>query len=116
MLYEGLKDLSDIFILPEQEDTADPCWFSFPLTVREGIQRKNVVAFLEKANIETRMLFASNIESQPAYKGIEYRKAGELKNSSLIMKNTFFIGLYPGVTEEMIRYILDAFHKMKRIL
>jgi CDP-6-deoxy-D-xylo-4-hexulose-3-dehydrase len=108
LLYEGLKDLSDIFILPRQENKADPSWFSFPLTVREGIQRKNIVAFLEKANIETRMLFASNIERQPAYKGIEYRKVSELKNSSLIMKNTFFIGLYPGITEEMIEYILST--------
>ncbi|MDI6752341.1 MAG: lipopolysaccharide biosynthesis protein RfbH [bacterium] len=116
LLYEGLKDLSDIFILPRQEDKADPCWFSFPITVREGIKRKDVVALLEKANIETRMLFAGNIESQPAYKGIEYRKVGQLKNSDLILRNTFFIGLYPAVTEEMIGYILDTFHKMRKNL
>jgi len=109
LLYDGLKDFEDIFILPRQEDKAEPCWFSFPITVRQGIKRKNVVAFLEKANIETRMLFAGNVENQPAYKGIEYRKAGELKNSCLIMKNTFFIGLYPGITEEMIGYILEKF-------
>ena len=113
LLYEGLKDLSDMFILPRQEKKAEPCWFSFPLTVQEGIKRKDVVAFLEKANIETRMLFAGNVESQPAYKGVEYRKKGELKNSSLILRNTFFIGLYPGITEEMIGYIIDTLRKLK---
>ncbi|MBU1262264.1 lipopolysaccharide biosynthesis protein RfbH [bacterium] len=116
LLYDGLKDYEDIFILPRQEDKAEPCWFSFPLTVREGIQRKDVVAFLEKANIETRMLFAGNIESQPAYKDLQYRKVGDLKNSSLIMRNTFFIGLYPGITEEIVGYILDTFHKIRKIL
>lgn len=112
LLYEGLKPYEDIFILPESLPDASPSWFAFPITTR-GIERKKVILYLEKNKIETRLLFAGNILKQPAYKDIRYRISGSLKNSDIIMDNTFFIGNYPGITTEMIDYILDVIKRMR---
>lgn len=106
-LYDILKKYEDKLILPKSYLKSDPAWFSFPITIREdaGFTRKEFVDFLEKNLIETRMLFAGNILNQPAYKNIDCRIVGELKNTNQVLTSTFFIGVYPGITIEMIDYI-----------
>jgi CDP-6-deoxy-D-xylo-4-hexulose-3-dehydrase len=110
-LYEGLKDIPDL-ILPRWDARADVSWFAFPVTVREGapFARKDIVAWLESKRIETRMVFAGNLLRQPAYRKIARRVAGDLKNTDLIMTNTFFVGVYPGLTEAMLDFVIDQFH------
>ncbi len=109
-LYSCLKKYEDKLILPKAYDKADPAWFSFPITVREnsGFTRGEFVKFLEGKGIETRMLFAGNVLNQPAYKDIEYKSVGELKASKQVLTSTFFIGVYPGITSEMMDYMLDT--------
>jgi CDP-6-deoxy-D-xylo-4-hexulose-3-dehydrase len=104
--------------LPRPEEASEPSWFAFALTIREDVKvdRSDIVAFLEDAKIETRPLFSGNILRQPAYKGICYRRVGDLKNSDIIMRNTFFIGLYPKITEEMVDYIISKFYQMRGLL
>jgi CDP-6-deoxy-D-xylo-4-hexulose-3-dehydrase len=110
-LYEGLKQFENDLILPRATENSDPSWFGFPITIREdsNIKRYDLVRYLEKNKIMTRMLFGGNLTRQPAYEDVEYRVVGELKNTDLIMNNTFFIGVYPGITDEMIDYIVKIF-------
>jgi CDP-6-deoxy-D-xylo-4-hexulose-3-dehydrase len=107
-LYEGLKDLPD-FVLPRWDARADVSWFAFPLTVRPDapFTRRDVVAHLEAKKIETRMIFAGNLLRQPAYTKIRRRVVGDLKNSDLVMTNTFFVGVYPGLTDAMIDFMIE---------
>ncbi|NSB14802.1 lipopolysaccharide biosynthesis protein RfbH [Clostridium beijerinckii] len=109
-LYNCLKKYEDKVILPKSYKKADPAWFSFPITVRDnvGFTRRDFVRFLESRGIETRMLFAGNILNQPAYKNINHKIIGELSNSSQILSSTFFIGVYPGITTEMMNYMISA--------
>lgn len=109
-LYSCLKKYEDKIILPKSYDKADPAWFSFPITVREdaGFTRREFVKFLEGKGIETRMLFAGNILNQPAYKDINYISVGELKNTKQVLTSTFFIGVYPGITNDMMEYMIDS--------
>ena len=110
-LYDGLKQFENDLILPKATENSDPSWFGFPITIREdsNIKRYDLVRYLEKNKIMTRMLFGGNLTRQPAYEDVEYRIVGELKNTDLIMNNTFFIGVYPGITDEMIDYIIKIF-------
>jgi CDP-6-deoxy-D-xylo-4-hexulose-3-dehydrase len=110
-LFEGLKRYEEVFILPRWNEKAEPSWFAFPLTIRPGskFSRRGLLVFLEEANIETRLLFAGNILRQPAFKDINCRPIGNLANSDLVMTNTFFIGVYPGISDEVIEYILIKF-------
>ena len=111
LLYERLKKHEEYFILPKALPKSDPSWFCFPLTVREGtvFTRKELVMFLERNGIETRMLFAGNILNHPAYSDITYHISGTLENTNQIMNGTFFVGIYPGLTKEMLSYIADCF-------
>ncbi|MBN8547142.1 MAG: lipopolysaccharide biosynthesis protein RfbH [Ignavibacteria bacterium] len=102
------------FILPEATKNSDPAWFSFIVTLKQSspIRRDDLVKYLNQNLIETRSLFAGNMVRQPAFIGKNFRIADHLKNSDLIMNNTFFIGTYPGNTEERLDYIetiLDRF-------
>ena len=108
-LYEGLKKYEKYFILPEVESKADPSWFGFPLTVRKdaGFTRDEIVKYLENNKIATRMLFAGNIIRHPSFENVKYRIYDTLKNTDLIMNNTFWMGVYPGFTEKIINYILE---------
>ncbi len=110
-LYEGLKPYEEFLILPVWSERADPAWFAFPLTVRPGapFTRRELTAFLEERNIETRLLFAGNIVRQPGYRHIEHRVIGELTNSNIVLKSSFFIGVYPGLDEARISYMVEAF-------
>jgi CDP-6-deoxy-D-xylo-4-hexulose-3-dehydrase len=108
-LKENLKELEDVLILPAATMNSEPSWFGFILTIREDgtSHRKTMVKFMEKANIQTRMLFAGNITKQPALKGIKHRLASDLRNTEKIMHDTFLVGVYPGLTDEMIDYMSD---------
>jgi CDP-6-deoxy-D-xylo-4-hexulose-3-dehydrase len=114
-LYEGLRDLQDL-ILPTWDPRADVSWFAFPITVRKGapFTRREIVAYLEARKIETRMIFAGNILRQPAYKNIQKRVVGDLANTDLVMTNTFFVGVYPGLTGEMIDFMTGEFRRFLR--
>ncbi len=111
LLYEGLKKFERYFILPEVEKEADPSWFGFLLTVRKdaGFTKNDIVKYLEENKIATRMLFAGNIIRHPGYKNANYKVYGDLANTDRITQDTFWIGVYPGLTENMIDYILRTF-------
>ncbi|TYA12580.1 lipopolysaccharide biosynthesis protein RfbH [Paenibacillus faecis] len=108
-LYQGLKDLEDYFILPRATANADPSWFGFILTVRDGAKftKNEIVNFLEENRIQTRMLFAGNLIRQPAYQGVNYRVYGDLTNTDKILHDTFLVGVYPGLTNAMIDYVIE---------
>ncbi|MEQ8187130.1 MAG: lipopolysaccharide biosynthesis protein RfbH [Candidatus Eremiobacterota bacterium] len=113
LLREGLNDLSDKFILPEATEKSDPSWFGFLLTVRENaaFTRDEIVTYLEKNNIQTRMLFSGNLTKHPCFdemKKDEYRVPGELTITDKIMNDTFWLGVYPGMNEEMIEFIIST--------
>jgi len=114
LLYEGLQDLEEFFILPETLPGAEPSWFGFPLAVRPEAPfiRNQVVRYLESCKIATRLLFGGNIIRQPAYRDIQYRSVGDLAKSDFAMRNVFWIGVYPGLTSEMLEYVLEVFHRM----
>lgn len=116
-LYHGLQKYEDVLILPKATENADPCWFGFPLTVRDGapFTRQQLVQHLEERRICTRLLFAGNILKQPAFQGAHYRVAGELKNTDLIMERTFWIGVYPGLGQKEINYVLDTLEWFMRM-
>jgi len=113
-LFEGLQDYSEHLILPSWHEKSDPSWFAFPLTVRDSapFKRHHLTRFLEENNIETRPLFAGNLVKQPGYRDITYRAVGDMPISDLIMRGTFFIGVYPGLAQPQLDYmieIMDAF-------
>ncbi len=110
-LYEGLKPLEEYFILPRIDPRANPSPFGFPITVQEGLDRTAITRQLEAANIETRLVFGGNILRQPGFMDIERRVHGDLDQSDIIMNRTFFIGVYPGLSDEMIDYVLEQLAK-----
>ena len=113
-LYAGLKDLDEFFILPEATPESQPSWFGFPIAVRPSapFNRNQAIAFLESRKIATRLLFGGNLLRQPAYQGIRHRVVGSLENTDFIMNQVFWIGVYPGITAEMLDYMVDVFHQM----
>jgi len=112
-LYEAFKKLDKHFILPSWSEKADPSWFGFLLTIKPGagFKREELMRYLNEKKIGTRLLFGGNITKQPYFKNysIEYRVSGDLINTDIIMNNTFWIGVYPGLTEEMLDYIIKSF-------
>ena len=115
-LYNRLKPYEDYFILPKALPEADPSWFAFPLTVREnsGITRKDVVNSLENGKIMTRTLFSGNLIKHPAYLNVKKRVASSLEVTDGVMNRTFFVGVYPGISVEMIEYVGDIFDEIVR--
>jgi CDP-6-deoxy-D-xylo-4-hexulose-3-dehydrase len=110
-LYKGLKPHEELLLLPTWDQRAEPSWFAFPITVRPGapFTRRDLITFLEERNVETRLLFAGNILRQPGYRDIPHRIVGELANSDLVIRSTFFVGVYPGLDDARIDYMLDGF-------
>ncbi|WP_334072097.1 MULTISPECIES: lipopolysaccharide biosynthesis protein RfbH [Paenibacillus] len=108
-LYEGLKDLEPFFVLPRATRNSDPSWFGFILTVKDGapFTKNEIVGYLESQRIQTRMLFAGNLTRQPAFQGVNYRVHGELTNTDKILNDTFLVGVYPGLTDSMIDYVVE---------
>ncbi|MFP6680409.1 MAG: lipopolysaccharide biosynthesis protein RfbH [Dehalococcoidia bacterium] len=113
-LYEGLKAYEDRIMLPVSDDRAEPSWFGFPITVRDGVSRNELVQSLEKANIETRFVFAGNIALQPGYAGINARYHDNLINTDRVMRDTFFVGVYPGLGEVQIDFMIERFAEFFR--
>jgi CDP-6-deoxy-D-xylo-4-hexulose-3-dehydrase len=115
LLYDGFKkeDLNECFILPQWLPESDVSWFGFPLTIKDGMRfrRKKLINFLEERKIGTRLLFAGNILRQPAFteNDICYRVIGSLANTDKICMDTFWIGLWPGISERQIRYMIESF-------
>ncbi|MDE6993474.1 MAG: lipopolysaccharide biosynthesis protein RfbH [Lachnospiraceae bacterium] len=110
LLADKAANVIDRLILPEACEHADPSWFGFMVTCKEGVSRNRVVQYMEDHGIQTRMLFAGNLTKHPCFdemraKGEGYRIVGELTNTDRIMEDTFWIGVYPGMTDEMIDYM-----------
>lgn len=111
-LYDGLKKYEDKLILPEPAPNSDPSWFGFLLTCKEGVDRKKVVSYIESHGVQTRMLFAGNITKHPCFEQMKkenrgYRIVGLLETTDYIMSNTFWIGVYPGMTEAKLDYMIQ---------
>jgi len=108
-LLGGIPD----FMMPEATANSDPSWFGFPITIRQesAIDRTELLRHLDERRIGTRLLFAGNLLKQPAYMNIEHRTIGDLRNSDLVMTNTFWLGVYPGLTSEMLEYVSDVIHE-----
>ena len=106
--------LEEFFILPEATPHSDPSWFGFPIAVKPTapFTRNEVIGFLENHKIATRLLFAGNIVKQPAYRDVTFRQVGDLSNSDFVMTQVFWIGLYPGIGEATIAYMLEQFHQL----
>jgi CDP-6-deoxy-D-xylo-4-hexulose-3-dehydrase len=109
-LKQGLSDLQDMLLLPEGTPNSVPSWFGFPVTLKEtaSITRNELVRELEDKRIGTRLLFGGNLLKQPAYQGIQHRIVGSLANTDTIMQHTFWLGVYPGLTQEMLEYIVET--------
>jgi CDP-6-deoxy-D-xylo-4-hexulose-3-dehydrase len=115
-IYDIMVPYQDRLILPRALEHSDPSWFGFALTVRPeaGFTRNEFTRHLEADNIETRNLFAGNLLRHPAYDSIQARVVGDLTNSDLVMTNTFFIGVYPGIGEDQLGYIKTSVDNFMR--
>lgn len=112
-LKAALKGTEDKLILPEACPGSHPSWFGFLLTCREGVERSKIVSYIEEHGIQTRMLFAGNLIKHPCFdemraEGKGYRVAGSLDNTERIMRDTFWVGVYPGMTDEMMDYMAQV--------
>lgn len=118
-LYEGVKEVSDKLILPEACPNSKPSWFGFLITCKEGVDRNKVVQYVESKGVQTRMLFAGNLTKHPCFDQMReanqgFRIVGELKNTDRIMMDTFWVGVYPGMTDEMIDYMAKVIKEAVR--
>ncbi|MCR5523447.1 MAG: lipopolysaccharide biosynthesis protein RfbH [Clostridia bacterium] len=110
-LRKSLECVSDKLILPEPEESSKPSWFGFLVSVRPGLglDRNKITSYIENHNIQTRLLFSGNLIKHPCFDSIrgteKYRVVGELKNTDFIMNNSFWVGVYPGMTDDMIDYM-----------
>jgi CDP-6-deoxy-D-xylo-4-hexulose-3-dehydrase len=109
-LRAGLADLEDTFILPEPTPNSDPSWFGFPIAVRPEapVTRNDVVSFLDERKVATRQLFGGNLTRQPAYADVPFRTVGDLTNSDFAMQNVFWVGVYPGLGEAAVDYMVET--------
>lgn len=112
-LYEGLKGLQDFLILPQPCPDSEPSWFGFLMTCKSGTDRNMVVREIEDKGVQTRMLFAGNLLKHPCFDEMRedhrgYRVVGELKNTDRIMRDSFWVGVYPGMTDEMLEEMIHV--------
>lgn len=109
-LFEGLAELSHVFVLPRATEHSEPSWFGFALTVRPDapFSRRELVQWLDSRKIATRQLFGGNLLRQPAYRDLPHRVVGELTNTDVVMQGTFWLGVYPGLTDTMVDYVVDS--------
>jgi CDP-6-deoxy-D-xylo-4-hexulose-3-dehydrase len=112
-LHRNLQDLQDFLLLPETAANSEPSWFGFLLSVKKNapFTRNQLVQHLEGKRIGSRLLFGGNLVRQPAYKDLNFRVIGDLSNTDYVMENAFWIGLYPGLTLEMLDYVLSVIHQ-----
>ena len=113
-LKAGLADLADLLLLPEMTQKSNPSWFGFALTVKSGgpKTRNQIVQELNEAKIATRLLFGGNLLRQPAFRGTPRRIVGDLKSTDLVMNDTFWIGVWPGLTLPMLDYVIEKLHRI----
>ena len=109
-LYTSLSDIGGKLIFPEKCPGSEPSWFGFLMTCGEGIDRRNVVSYIERHGVQTRMLFAGNLIKHPCFdemrkQGTGYRIVGDLTNTDRIMRDSFWVGVYPGMTDEKLEHM-----------
>jgi CDP-6-deoxy-D-xylo-4-hexulose-3-dehydrase len=116
-LWQGLSDLAEFFILPQATPGSDPSWFGFPLTVADNapFTRGQLVQFLEARKIGTRLLFGGNLTRQPAYQGLRYRVVGPLERTDFVMRNTLWLGVYPGLHADMLSFLIESIYEFVRL-
>jgi len=112
-LHDGLADLEEYFVLPRATERSEPSWFGFAVTVRPDAPfgRESLVRFLEDRMIGTRLVFGGNLTRQPAYADVEYRVVGDLTTSDVVAEGTLWVGVYPGLTDSMLDYVIESFHE-----
>jgi CDP-6-deoxy-D-xylo-4-hexulose-3-dehydrase len=120
-LYNGLYDLRHKFILPEAAPFSCPSWFGFLITCKSNTNRDKLVRYIENSNIQTRMLFAGNLTKHPCFEQLsqgrgDYRIFGRLNMTDLVMNNSFWLGVYPGLTDEMLDQIINVIHEGTKLL
>ena len=108
-LFDRLKEVPGL-ALPRATEHSEPSWFGFPITLEpeSGIDREELLRFLDARKIGTRLMFAGNILRQPAYQGVDVRVVGDLTNTDIVMRRTFWVGVWPGLTQPMLDYIVDS--------
>jgi CDP-6-deoxy-D-xylo-4-hexulose-3-dehydrase len=119
-LKAALADTTDQLILPEAAENSRPSWFGFLITCKEGVDRNKVVQYVESQGVQTRMLFAGNLTKHPCFdqmraEGTGYRVVGDLHVADRIMRDTFWIGVYPGMSDEMIDYMAEKIHEALKL-
>jgi CDP-6-deoxy-D-xylo-4-hexulose-3-dehydrase len=112
-LLDGVRDLEEYFVLPEATPRSNPSWFGFALTVRPNAPfgRRELVQHLEERKIGTRQLFAGNLVRQPAYLDVQHRVVGDLATSDAVMDSTFWVGVYPGLSSQMLDFVIETIHE-----
>jgi CDP-6-deoxy-D-xylo-4-hexulose-3-dehydrase len=112
-LHKHLQKFEEFLQMPTWNKKADPSWFAFPLYVRENapFMRHELTRFLEINKVQTRLLFAGNVLRQPAYQHIRARSVGDLAVSDQIMRGAFFVGLFPGMDQPRLDYMIEQFEK-----
>lgn len=115
-LHDGLKDLEEFLVLPEAQPKSDPSWFGFLLTVREGapFSRDDLVRYLNEKRIGTRLLFGGNLVRQPYMRGRAFRISGALETSDRVMRDTFWIGVFPGIENPEMNFVIDTIRGYSR--
>lgn len=108
-----IENYTDYFVKHEPTENSDPSWFGYALTVKDNkyFKRDQLVSFLNENRIATRLMFGGNLVKQPAYKDQEYRIHNDLVNADIVMNSTFWIGVYPGIKDEMMDYVFQIFEK-----
>lgn len=108
-LSKKLKGVQGL-IMPKATQKSDPSWFGFPITLdpKHPVDREELLRFLDSRKIGTRLMFAGNIMKQPAYRNVDFRVVGDLTNTDIVMRRTFWVGVYPGLTEPMLDYVADS--------
>lgn len=116
LLHAGFQDLEQFFILPEPTAGSDPSWFGFLLTIRDDVPfaRRDLLQHLNERKIGTRLLFGGNLLRQPAYRNIPHRVVSDLTNADIVMRQSFWLGVYPGITPRMIEYVVSVIHDFTR--
>jgi CDP-6-deoxy-D-xylo-4-hexulose-3-dehydrase len=116
LLYDGLADLAEFFVLPAATTHSHPSWFGFPIAIRVDapFTRDQLVQHLEERRIGTRLLFGGNLLRQPAYRDVPHRIVGELRNADYVMNQVFWLGVYPGLTSPMLEYVIETIHHFCR--
>jgi len=116
-LYKNLKSLEEFLILPEPELNSEPSWFGFPLSIKDNknFTRSKLISFLNESKIGTRLLFSGNLIKQPYMKDMTFKVHKNLPNTDFVMENTFWIGLYPGLTLQHLEYSISKIKKFFQI-